>query len=110
MGSIAGEQQQHVHWESVRDGDEHALSIRVGRDSQKAGRLIGRWRSVVVAAASVAFVLTGALTWQVFGEAQQSPKATDVPVLRDLAGISELRSLFDRESSKIRIVMLLSPT
>jgi hypothetical protein len=72
--------------------------------------LIGRWRSVVVAAASVAFVLTVALPCQISGEAQPPPKGTDVPVLRDLAGISELRSLFDRERGKIRIVLLLSPT
>lgn len=49
--------------------------------------------------------------WQVAGEAAQPPpRVTEAPVLRDLAGISELRSLFDRESGKIRIVMLLSPT
>jgi len=39
----------------------------------------------------------------------QSAVAND-PVLRDLAGLNELRSQFETDLDKIRIVLLLSPT
>jgi hypothetical protein len=32
------------------------------------------------------------------------------PALQDLRGLGELRSLFERDRDKIRIVLLLSPT
>jgi len=37
-------------------------------------------------------------------------RATSSRSLQDLGGIPELRALFDRESDKVRILMLLSPT
>ena len=36
--------------------------------------------------------------------------ALAAPVLQDLRGLGELRSLFERDRDKIRIVLLLSPT
>jgi len=36
--------------------------------------------------------------------------ALAAPVLQDLRGLGELRSLFERDRGKIRIVLLLSPT
>jgi hypothetical protein len=46
----------------------------------------------------------------VAGAVAQQSSAPAPPVLRDLGGISELESLFDRDSDKTRIVLLLSPT
>jgi hypothetical protein len=40
----------------------------------------------------------------------QTTAAAAPPVLRDLAGIQELQSLFDEEVDKTRVVLLLSPT
>jgi hypothetical protein len=40
----------------------------------------------------------------------QTAKAPAAMMLRDLAGIEELESRFDRESDKVRVVLLLSPT
>jgi hypothetical protein len=40
----------------------------------------------------------------------QPPIARNALALRDLGGISEPQSLFDRESDKLRIVLLFSPT
>jgi hypothetical protein len=36
--------------------------------------------------------------------------ASAAPVLQDLRGLGELRSLFEADVDKIRIVLLLSPT
>jgi hypothetical protein len=40
----------------------------------------------------------------------QSAHTSAAPVLQDLRGLDELRTLFDRDRDKIRIVLLLSPT
>ena len=40
----------------------------------------------------------------------QSGVAAATPVLQDLSGVDELRSLFESDRDKIRIVLLLSPT
>jgi hypothetical protein len=40
----------------------------------------------------------------------QSGVSTAAPVLRDLAGLGELRSQFEIDVDKVRIVLLLSPT
>jgi hypothetical protein len=40
----------------------------------------------------------------------QASTASAPAVLHDLAGMPDLQALFDRESDKIRIVLLLSPT
>jgi len=50
------------------------------------------------------------LTWSVPSALAQTANATSPPVLKDLAGIPELQSLFDRDSDNTRIVLLLSPT
>jgi hypothetical protein len=50
------------------------------------------------------------LAWSVPRAVAQTPAATAPAVLRDLAGISGLQEVFDRDSDKIRIVLLLSPT
>ena len=40
----------------------------------------------------------------------QSPITSAAPRLQDLRGIAEIRSLFDSDRDKVRIVLLLSPT
>jgi hypothetical protein len=40
----------------------------------------------------------------------QSPVAISAPLLHDLNGIAELRSLFETDRDTVRIVLLLSPT
>lgn len=40
----------------------------------------------------------------------QAPVASAAPALQDLRGVDQLRSLFDNDRDKIRIVLLLSPT
>ena len=50
------------------------------------------------------------LAWSVPSAFAQTASATVPPVLKELAGIPELQSLFDRDSDKTRIVLLLSPT
>jgi hypothetical protein len=42
--------------------------------------------------------------------AAQTSTAQAGAILRDFAGIEELQSRFDRESDKVRVVLLLSPT
>jgi hypothetical protein len=42
--------------------------------------------------------------------AAQTSTAPTETILRDFAGIEELQSRFDRESDKVRVVLLLSPT
>ena len=39
-----------------------------------------------------------------------APIATAAPKLEDLKGIDELRSLFNKDLGKVRLVLLLSPT
>jgi hypothetical protein len=68
-----------------------------------------RWLGFVVSC-SVALSAT-ALLARPASRAITSPlRATNARSLQDLGGISELRALFDRESDKVRILMLLSPT
>jgi len=39
-----------------------------------------------------------------------APVATTAPRLSDLKGVDELRSLFNNDVGKVRLVLLLSPT
>ena len=59
---------------------------------------------------SIAFAAAVWLTCLAPRATAQTPTATAPAVLRDLTAISELQSLFDRESDRTRIVLLLSPT
>jgi len=58
-----------------------------------------------------AVAVAACLAWPLPQPLAKAP-ATTAPsvVLRDLNGVSELQSLFDRDRDKIRIVLLLSPT
>jgi hypothetical protein len=58
----------------------------------------------------IAFAAVVWLTSPTPRTAAQTPTATAPTVLRDLTAIAELQSLFDRESDRTRIVLLLSPT
>ena len=61
----------------------------------------------VVAAALGALLLLGGS----FPSAGASPPvATAAPTLTDLKGVDELRSLFNSDVGKVRLVLLLSPT
>jgi len=39
-----------------------------------------------------------------------APVATAAPTLADLKGVDELRTLFNNDAGKVRLVLLLSPT
>jgi hypothetical protein len=43
-------------------------------------------------------------------QARAQSAVTNAPVLRDLAGLNDLRSQFEIDVDKIRLVLLLSPT
>jgi hypothetical protein len=45
-----------------------------------------------------------------YAHAQSTTAADAAPALHDLRGLDELRTLFDRDRDKSRIVLLLSPT
>ena len=64
--------------------------------------VIGRILAAIVMATALASPSPHALG--------QSPGTTVSPALHDLRGIAELRSRFDSDRDKIRIVLLLSPT
>ena len=57
-----------------------------------------------------AIVMTTALVSQSSHALVQSPVTTVSPALHDLRGVAELRSLFESDRDKVRIVLLLSPT
>jgi hypothetical protein len=59
-------------------------------------------RAAIVVAVWLASTLPHALA--------QSPVTTAAPALQDLRGVAQLRSMFDSDRDKIRIVLLLSPT
>jgi hypothetical protein len=50
------------------------------------------------------------LACSVPGAVAQRSRAAAPPVLRDIAGTADLQSIFEHESDKTRIVLLLSPT
>jgi hypothetical protein len=77
-----------------------------GRVSAQAGQL----RLNMAAHLRAALVLAVALASPVHEAHAQPVTAATAPVLQDLRGIDELRSLFDSDQGKIRIVLLLSPT
>jgi hypothetical protein len=67
-----------------------------------------RLRSAVPHGLALAVALW--LAWAAPQVAAQPAKAPASPVLRDLARIADLRTLFDQERDRIRVVLLLSPT
>jgi hypothetical protein len=81
--------------------------IFIRRDSTQAGQLR---RLTIAAHVRAACVLAVALASPLHGARAQTVAAATAPALQDLRGIDELRSLFDRDQGKIRIVLLLSPT
>jgi hypothetical protein len=50
------------------------------------------------------------LAYPVPGAVAQRSRAAAPPVLKDIAGTGDLKSIFEQESDKTRIVLLLSPT
>jgi hypothetical protein len=60
-----------------------------------------------VLAVGGAMLLAAGLIPRVAAQTSTAPTET---ILRDIAGIEELQSRFDRESDKVRVVLLLSPT
>jgi hypothetical protein len=57
-----------------------------------------------------AIVVAACLAWPSPQPLGQAPATAPSLVLRDLTGVGELQSQFDRDRDKIRIVLLLSPT
>jgi hypothetical protein len=68
-----------------------------------------RWLGFVVRC-SAALLAAAVLARPASYAIAQPLHAANARSLRDLGGIPELRTLFDRESDKVRILMLLSPT
>jgi hypothetical protein len=58
----------------------------------------------------IALVMLLALAAPVFHARAQSTITNGAPILQDLGGVDELRTLFERDRDKIRILLLLSPT
>jgi hypothetical protein len=93
----------------VHHRGEYIVSDGQQRGSQEAVELTRRRARIAVSRVlSLAAVLW--LAFPVPGAVAQRSRAAAPPVLRDLAGTAELRSIFERENDKIRIVLLLSPT
>ena len=67
-------------------------------------RRIGSCHALLVAAATL---LAAGVVPRAVAQTSTVPART---ILQDFAGIEELQSRFDRESDKVRIVLLLSPT
>jgi hypothetical protein len=59
---------------------------------------------------SAVIVLAAWLAWPAPHAFTQAPVATAAPILQDLHGVADLRSLFERDRDKVRIVLLVSPT
>ena len=59
---------------------------------------------------SAVIVLAAWLAWPAPQAFTQSPVTTAAPVLQDLHGVAQLRSQFDSDRNRVRIVLLLSPT
>ena len=88
---------------------ERVLSGGFQRHAQKAGIVMGRWLGFVVRCSAV--LLAAAVLPRPASHAIAPPlHAASANSLQDLGGIPELRTLFDRESDKVRILLLLSPT
>lgn len=64
--------------------------------------MTGHFRAAIIAAVVLASPLHQARA--------QSGRATAAPVLQNLTAVGELRSQFEIDGDKIRIVLLLSPT
>jgi len=58
---------------------------------------------VVAVALGVLLLFGGYIHWS-------APVATAAPKLSDLKGVEELRTLFNNDMGKVRLVLLLSPT
>jgi hypothetical protein len=83
------------------------------RGSPQAWQLSAQLRAHCVGArlrAAFVVVVVVILTSPARDTYAQPVSAATAPVLRDLHGIDELRSRFDGDQGKVRIVLLLSPT
>jgi hypothetical protein len=63
-------------------------------------------RRVAAAALGTLLLLSGSLR----SSDAYAPVAAGAPKLADLKGVDELRSLFNADNGKVRLVLLLSPT
>ena len=72
------------------------------------GGIIGR-RPARSHIGAIAILLALALGWAVLGPGQ-APAGQPPLVILDQTSLDALRADFDRDSSKIRVVLLLSPT
>jgi len=88
---------------------EHVLSGGFQRHPQEARNVMPRWVGFVVSC-SVALSATALLARPASHAIAPPLRAASARALQDLGGIPELTALFDRESDKVRILMLLSPT
>jgi hypothetical protein len=56
------------------------------------------------------FVLALILLMLTIVDAEPASQSTAVASIQDLRGVSELRTMFNRDAGKLRLVLLLSPT
>lgn len=66
---------------------------------------MNRIRFFIGAAAVAATIVSGAVR-----EPGQEPVGSAAPGLADLRGVDEMKTLFNQDAGKVRLVLLVSPT